>query len=77
MEPTLHAAFGRLRQAEAERNVNEVLGGEIPRLDECSNELNSVEPSLPGFCHAYSLVSSRAFLADAYHGLAMVPVADA
>ncbi|KAG1785503.1 uncharacterized protein HD556DRAFT_1249754 [Suillus plorans] len=77
VEPTLHAAFGRLRQAEAECNANDVLGGEIPRLDECSNELNSVEPSLPGFCHAYSLVSSRAFLADAYHGLAMVPVADA
>ncbi|KIK48128.1 hypothetical protein CY34DRAFT_731595 [Suillus luteus UH-Slu-Lm8-n1] len=36
-----------------------------------------VEPSLPGFCHAYSLVSSRAFLIDAYHGLAMVPIADA
>ncbi|KAG1781040.1 hypothetical protein EV702DRAFT_1193880 [Suillus placidus] len=62
VEPTLHAAFGKLRQAEAEHNVNVVLG---------------VEPSLPGFCHAYSLVSSRAFLVDAYHGLAMVPVADA
>ncbi|KAG1876606.1 hypothetical protein DFJ58DRAFT_649721 [Suillus subalutaceus] len=77
VEPTLHAAFGRLRQAAAEHNVSVVLGGGIPRLDECSNELNSVEPSLPGFCHAYSLVSSRAFLVDAYHGLAMVPVADA
>lgn len=30
-----------------------------------------------GFQHAYSLVSSRAFLVDAYHGLAMVPIADA
>ncbi|KAH7913068.1 hypothetical protein BJ138DRAFT_697390 [Hygrophoropsis aurantiaca] len=34
-------------------------------------------PSFHGFCHAYSLVSSRAFLVDAYHGLAMVPIADA
>ena len=30
-----------------------------------------------GFCHAYSLVSARAFVVDAFHGLAMVPVADA
>ncbi|TFK82917.1 SET domain-containing protein [Polyporus arcularius HHB13444] len=34
-------------------------------------------PSLSGFLHAYSLVCSRAFLVDAYHGLSMVPVADA
>lgn len=30
-----------------------------------------------GFRHAYALVSSRAFMVDAYHGLAMVPIADA
>ncbi|OBZ71035.1 N-lysine methyltransferase SETD6 [Grifola frondosa] len=34
-------------------------------------------PSLVGFLYAYSLVSSRAFLVDAYHGLSMVPIADA
>ncbi len=34
-------------------------------------------PSLSGFLHAYSLVCSRAFLIDAYHGLSMVPIADA
>ncbi|KAI0368652.1 SET domain-containing protein [Pilatotrama ljubarskyi] len=34
-------------------------------------------PTLHGFLHAYSLVCSRAFLVDAYHGLSMVPVADA
>ncbi|KIP05485.1 hypothetical protein PHLGIDRAFT_119783 [Phlebiopsis gigantea 11061_1 CR5-6] len=33
--------------------------------------------SFSGFLHAYSLVSSRAFLVDAYHSLAMVPIADA
>ena len=33
--------------------------------------------SLEAFYRAYSLVSSRAFLVDAYHGLALVPVADA
>ncbi|KAI0326642.1 SET domain-containing protein [Cubamyces sp. BRFM 1775] len=33
--------------------------------------------SLQGFLRAYSLVCSRAFLVDAYHGLSMVPVADA
>jgi hypothetical protein len=33
--------------------------------------------SLQGFYRAYSLVSSRAFHVDAFHGLAMVPIADA
>jgi hypothetical protein len=33
--------------------------------------------TLGAFLHAYSLVSSRAFLVDAYHGLAVVPIADA
>lgn len=37
--------------------------------------LNS-KPNLRGFYRAYSLVSSRAFLVDSYHGLSMVPVAD-
>ncbi|KAI6112873.1 hypothetical protein F5141DRAFT_1003421 [Pisolithus sp. B1] len=35
-----------------------------------------MEMSLSGFCHAYSLVSSRAFWVDAFHGLSMVPIAD-
>lgn len=33
--------------------------------------------SFAGFLHSYSLVSSRSFLVDAYHALAMVPIADA
>jgi len=33
--------------------------------------------SLQDFRHAYSLVASRAFKVDAYHVIAMVPVADA
>ncbi|KAH9927038.1 SET domain-containing protein [Amylocystis lapponica] len=37
----------------------------------------SLPGSLAGYMHAYALVSSRAFLVDAYHGLAMVPIADA
>ncbi|KAM5541913.1 hypothetical protein V8D89_004223 [Ganoderma adspersum] len=37
----------------------------------------NLQPTLAGFLHAYSLVCSRAFLVDAYHGLSMVPVADA
>jgi hypothetical protein len=37
----------------------------------------SDHPTLLGFYRAFSLVSSRAFLVDAYHGLAMVPIADA
>ncbi|KAL9712231.1 hypothetical protein Ac2012v2_005309 [Leucoagaricus gongylophorus] len=35
------------------------------------------EPNLAGFHHAFSLVLSRAFLLDIFHGLAMTPVADA
>ncbi|KAF5322082.1 hypothetical protein D9619_002102 [Psilocybe cf. subviscida] len=37
----------------------------------------TARPDLLGFYRAFSLVSSRAFLVDAFHGLAMVPVADA
>ena len=33
--------------------------------------------SFSGFLHAYALVCARAFVVDAFHGLAMVPVADA
>ncbi|KAF8627703.1 hypothetical protein AX15_004287 [Amanita polypyramis BW_CC] len=36
-----------------------------------------IVPTLHGFFRAYALVSSRAFVVDAYHGLCMVPVADA
>ncbi|KAJ6583914.1 hypothetical protein DFH09DRAFT_1143797 [Mycena vulgaris] len=34
-------------------------------------------PSSANFYLAYALVSSRAFLVDSYHGLSMVPIADA
>ncbi|KAF9077619.1 hypothetical protein BDP27DRAFT_480769 [Rhodocollybia butyracea] len=37
----------------------------------------SSQPTLQQFFRAYSLVSSRAFLVDAYHGLSMVAIADA
>ena len=37
----------------------------------------SSRSSLEGFRHAFALASSRAFMVDAYHGLAMVPIADA
>ncbi|KIY46385.1 SET domain-containing protein [Fistulina hepatica ATCC 64428] len=37
----------------------------------------SVAPTFEGFCAAYAHVSSRSFLVDCYHGLAMVPIADA
>jgi SET domain-containing protein 6 len=39
--------------------------------------MSNREPSLSGFYRSFSLVSSRAFLVDAYHGLSMVPIADA
>jgi hypothetical protein len=40
-------------------------------------ERAGLSPSKTGFLHACALVSSRAFMVDAYHGLAMVPIADA
>lgn len=33
--------------------------------------------TLTDFHHAFSLVSSRAFHVDAYHKVAMIPIADA
>lgn len=36
----------------------------------------SVSTTLEGFLHAHALVSSRAFVVDAYHGLAMCSLAD-
>ena len=38
--------------------------------------LSSPSVDLRGYHHAYSLVTSRAFLVDGYHGLSMVPIAD-
>ena len=40
-------------------------------------ERMGLSASESGFQHAYALVSSRAFMVDAYQGLAMVPIADA
>ncbi|KAF7299863.1 SET domain-containing protein [Mycena chlorophos] len=40
-------------------------------------QLRISRPSLQDFRHVCGLVSSRAFLVDAYHGLSMVPIADA
>lgn len=42
-----------------------------------ASQIMSAKMTLDQFIHAYTLVSSRAFLVDAYHGLAMVPIADA
>jgi len=42
-----------------------------------SRNLPERTPTLNEFYRAFSLVSSRGFLVDAYHGLSMVPIADA
>ncbi|KAK0482183.1 SET domain-containing protein [Armillaria novae-zelandiae] len=80
-----------LRGTEVEKDLLARVDG-LTRLDELHNYYHEVaEPifdiyfqdspnakcSLHGFYHAYSLVSSRAFLVNAYHGLSMVPIADA
>ncbi|PBK94934.1 SET domain-containing protein [Armillaria gallica] len=92
MDPTdRKGALRWLRGSEAEKDLLACVDG-LTRLDELHHYYNEVaEPkfntyfqdsptakcSLHGFYHAYSLVSSRAFLVDAYHGLSMVPIADA
>ena len=42
-----------------------------------ASHLLSASCTISHFLRAYSLVSSRAFMVDAYHGLSMVPIADA
>ena len=49
----------------------------LDHLDLWRGPMSNREPSLCGFYRSFSLVSSRAFLVDAYHGLSMVPIADA
>jgi len=49
----------------------------LDHLDLWRGPTSNIEPSLCGFYRSFSLVSSRAFLVDAYHGLSMVPIADA
>ncbi|KAK7438183.1 hypothetical protein VKT23_018115 [Stygiomarasmius scandens] len=71
----------RLRYpSEKEENIPSVIKSfydntAVPVFLKCFG--TSLEPQLHEFHHAYSLVSSRAFLVDAYHGLSMVPIADA
>ena len=49
----------------------------LDHVDRWRGSMSDREPSLCGFHRSFSLVSSRAFLVDAYHGLSMVPIADA
>ncbi|KAJ7160179.1 hypothetical protein C8R46DRAFT_1107268 [Mycena filopes] len=59
---------------EIERYFHEVAGPVYAKVFDSSPEK---APSSPEFYHAYALVSSRSFLVDSYHGLSMVPIADA
>ncbi|TFY68083.1 hypothetical protein EVJ58_g1232 [Rhodofomes roseus] len=75
-------AKGWIAGTEVERMVRGEQGQDP--LDKIYQYYYSVaRPLLPESCmishflHAYSLVSSRAFMVDAYHGLSMVPIADA
>ena len=62
-----------LRSTKSQDEIDNFYQAEARLLIESVN----LRPTLAGFLHAYSLVCSRAFLVDAYHGLSMVPVADA
>lgn len=59
------------RQAQLESFYRDVV------ISKIQNVVGLAPVSLQDFQHAYSLVSSRAFKVDAYHVIAMVPVADA
>ncbi|KAI0697097.1 hypothetical protein C8T65DRAFT_813958 [Cerioporus squamosus] len=84
-EADAREACSWIRGTEVERELQDDDGGSL--LTEIDDFYQSdveplltsraLRPSLSGFLHAYSLVCSRAFLVDAYHGLSMVPVADA
>ncbi|KAF9266038.1 SET domain-containing protein [Marasmius fiardii PR-910] len=69
-----------LRGTELERQLR---SGSNVSLDDLNTFFSTVvlpitqDAKIEAFYRAYSLVSSRAFVVDAYHGLAMVPVADA
>lgn len=79
-------ALNWLRGTEVERNLTgRGHGVTFPELHKyfqgvvkpLLKERASHDSDLNGFLRAYCLVSSRAFLVDSYHGLAMVPIADA
>ncbi|KIJ20793.1 hypothetical protein PAXINDRAFT_6574 [Paxillus involutus ATCC 200175] len=74
VEPTLRAVFNNPGQEDGLSVNRRLEEAEVHSMDS-NPRLHGT--SLSGFCHAYSLVSTRAFSVDAYHGLAMVPIADA
>ncbi|KAI9461470.1 hypothetical protein HD554DRAFT_1511990 [Boletus coccyginus] len=74
VEPTFHAASTNSR---LEHNPLFYSGPDRPRDSSADIRPRVYGVTFPGFCLAYSLVSTRAFWVDAYHGLAMVPIADA
>ncbi|KAG7086255.1 hypothetical protein E1B28_002225 [Marasmius oreades] len=77
-------ALAWLRGTEVERQLHSGMGsGSSMSLDDLNGFFNGFvlpitkNTNIEEFYRAYSFVSSRAFVVDAYHGLAMVPVADA
>lgn len=67
----------RLRTTDAVRILSKTeIHGFYERVVEPFLSLSSAEVNLRGYHHSYSLVTSRAFLVDGYHGLCMVPIAD-
>ncbi|KAG6849399.1 hypothetical protein H0H93_008756 [Arthromyces matolae] len=73
-----------LKGTEADRNLASASTIHLKDIDSYFDNVagpllrrRSYNPNREGFYRAFSLVSSRAFLVDAYHGLSMVPIADA
>ncbi|EJF57990.1 SET domain-containing protein [Dichomitus squalens LYAD-421 SS1] len=79
------AAAEWIRGSEVERELHNDEGGSLQGeiddfyVSDVYPLLSSMDmqPTHAGFLRAYSLVCSRAFQIDAYHGLSMVPLADA
>lgn len=73
-----HIASSLARQVEITDFFNDVAEPLLQTYSHVWMESNRFQrPSIEGFYHAFSLVSSRAFLVDTFHGLSIVPIADA
>ncbi|KAF4588307.1 hypothetical protein EYR38_010274 [Pleurotus pulmonarius] len=64
-------------EVEKEMSVGSLLARARRFYEAMSRQFLPQDASVGGFTKAFTLVSSRAFIVDAYHGLSMVPIADA
>ncbi|CAE6481926.1 unnamed protein product [Rhizoctonia solani] len=66
-----------IRELSTERTISQTISGYYNRVANPILSQAGCKVTLDDFRQAWSLVSSRSFRVDSYHGLAMVPIADA